>query len=301
MTTRWTHWAAGFIPPDRSPRPWHPKPTEHLPCMWPSYPNLPVSPPACSLEPFVSAPVRRTGRPHRAPRAKPAARTGRAPRASRRRAQRLSRATATFAGSPPLLNDLGEPTGIELCEDGSTHRASDQACSAPTNIPACAGTEDEMQCSSDSECTQAANRRCASHLNMSDGSTLCGCVYICTSDSDCGEGFACLCAGDLPAEHNTTVGDYPGVHARYSLPSAPYPHCVRADCNTDADCPSGECGIAVHDDGCGPSATLACRLASDACRSHEDCAAGSSCTAEELPNSDLDIYQCRTANCMPSP
>ena len=75
---------------------------------------------------------------------------------------------------------------------------------------------------------------------------------LCAADADCDPGEVCV--GDEVA----------GLGGADS-------YCIPADCETGADCDSGECGLSVYDDGCDVQATLVCRTDADDCRSGADC------------------------------
>lgn len=149
---------------------------------------------------------------------------------------------------PELPTATGEPSGYVACENGHTHRAYAAACDPTNDLPACAGTEAFLSCTTDADCTERPNGRC----NSFDGfeGTSCGCVYTCAGDADCDAGEVCVCSGVLGAALS---------------------QCVTAGCTTDADCPSKECGITSFDDGCSTHVELACRSDADACDVKADC------------------------------
>ena len=74
----------------------------------------------------------------------------------------------------------------------------------------------------------------------------------CASDEDCGNGKACL------------IGQLVNVRA--------YNVCVDATCHFDAECETGECGLAqTVDSGCSKVRRLACRTPQDSCRDDSEC------------------------------
>jgi hypothetical protein len=130
------------------------------------------------------------------------------------------------------------------------HRPSAGECALPPRGAACdpAVDTDTTACSTDADCTYAANGRC----NSMGGTCLCD--YPCTRDEDCGAGTLCLCP-------DATSGG----------------RCAVASCRTDADCGGGLCASSTAS--CGGGLTFACLAASDECRSDSDCGAGYICQA----------------------
>jgi hypothetical protein len=169
----------------------------------------------------------------------------------------------------PVLLASGQPSGFLRCLDGSMHRQSvvpPGPSSSITEAACDAAAYPGIPCAVDADCTARPNGLCL--LADGDGA-LCDCDYACESDADCDPGTICM-----PSE----VWDH--------LPS--YARCAEAACLTDADCPSGECGVGLRDSGCGATASLACRTAADACRVDADCA-GDRCGWET--NHDWYCYQ----------
>lgn len=170
---------------------------------------------------------------------------------------------------------LGD-TGYAQCDDVSVNRVGPASCDNPTpNQPACAGTEEQLDCTSDADCTERANGRCITRGGGFEGVTGCGCAYGCTSDADCAEGTVCACAG--------------------MAEGLDYSRCVPAACDSSEDCGGGECGVVSYDDGCGRSVSLACRSSRDQCRSSLDCAEGQECG----PTYDEEPYlACQAPSCV---
>lgn len=188
-------------------------------------------------------------------------------------------------GSTAILDDAGEPTGFERCEDGTVHRVSVVATSADIDEPACEGTEAYRSCDTDADCTSGPNGRCihddyvelGGRLAVADtgvtGDDGCGCAYSCATDADCGEGYACIPDG---------VMDKDGSWAT----------CEPATCTTDADCSGGECGLSSFHDGCSYDTYLTCRTVDDECRVEEDCG-GEPCAV----GWGSEGYACQSVTC----
>lgn len=94
------------------------------------------------------------------------------------------------------------------------------------------------------ECPDGAILRVDSHVWTESGA--------CARDADCGAGEVCI---------GTDIGAVVGGVTQ----------CIEADCETGADCDTGECGLSVHDDGCDTTIRLVCRTDDDECRSDVDC------------------------------
>jgi hypothetical protein len=168
---------------------------------------------------------------------------------------------------------LGD-TGYAQCDDVSVNRVGAATCDNPTpNQVACAGTEEQLDCTSDADCTEGAYGRCITGGGNFEGGTFCGCVYGCTTDADCATGTVCACAG--------------------MAEGLDYSRCVPAECGSSEDCGGGECAVVSYDDGCGRSVSMACRSPLDECRSSADCAEGE-CgpTYDEEPH-----LACQTPGC----
>ena len=160
------------------------------------------------------------------------------------------------AGATPVLIKGGTDSGFARCPDGTIHRVHPVTCDVDTGIQACTGTETTITCKTDAECTKAPHGRCASSIQSTFGGpgTLCGCVYPCATDAECGAGKACICPGVAPADQRWAV-------------------CGAAACVTGSGCPSGECGLSSFNDGCGTSLQLGCRAGTDPCRTDAQCSA----------------------------
>ena len=165
-----------------------------------------------------------------------------------------------------ILNADSEPSGYERCADGAVNRVSDEVQDPTIPGDTCAGTEADLSCETDAECTDGAYGRCLSGERSGYGyydsgmdSTYCGCVYSCTVDADCGVGLVCLAPG--------MVGN-----------DADYPTCVASACATNDDCASDECGVSRYHNGCYEEVDVTCRdEVVDACHSDADCGDGDVC------------------------
>jgi len=95
----------------------------------------------------------------------------------------------------PILNQGGGDTGFAMCTDGTKQRRAVVQCplpptSNPSNCPPSNG-----DCASDAECTQGTSAifpkgYCA---DAHDLRGYCGCYYGCRQDSDCAPGSICEC------------------------------------------------------------------------------------------------------------
>ncbi|MDI1451518.1 ferritin-like domain-containing protein [Polyangium sp. 6x1] len=189
--------------------------------------------------------------------------------------------SAGCVGGMPILLADGTDSGYVRCDDGTIHRAAAVACDPAIEAPACEGTEEYKQCTTDADCTAQPHGKCIHReVEFESPGPSCGCVYSCANDAECGEGSVCVCPGVV----NNGVA---------------WSHCSAvAKCTTDADCPSGECGITSFNDGCFQQIGLACRADTDACRLDADCMAGFSCAT--LPYSTVGMpgtFNCETQNC----
>jgi len=194
--------------------------------------------------------------------------------------------TETLCEDPEsVLGSDGQPLGYERCADGSLNR-TEVATLDPT-IPGdtCAGTESDLSCTVDADCTSGTYGRCLSgdrsgYYGYDSGidNTYCGCVYSCTVDADCGPGKACI----TPELVNTGYD---------------YAICKSVDCNTNDDCASGECALTSFHDGCSYLVNLTCRDTDvDDCRTDDDCAdsaEGNYCA----PHYSDDNYVCQEESC----
>lgn len=183
---------------------------------------------------------------------------------------------AGCAGSSPILQPDGKPSGFVTCADGSIDRASQATCTVKA-VDTCKGTEATLNCTTAKDCTAKPYGSCISVSGGAPGpeTTWCQCQYQCSTDADCDAGYVCSCAG---------VAD-PGV--AYCIP--------KSNCATDADCGSGECGLSAWDNGCGIAYSVACRSAADTCRVKSECTdpAYSECGVDGAGNP----FKCQPVGC----
>ncbi len=150
----------------------------------------------------------------------------------------------------PMIGGDGQPTGYVRCADGSVNRVDALPIDVEHflgQVPACTADEDPA-CVSERDCTDAPDGACAQFSN--EFGPWCACAYLCSTDADCEDGQVCL---------------HPKVYG-YEWPS-----CVDATCTTNADCPSGECGVWMQESCDLVRAGLACRGEEDDCRTMYDC------------------------------
>ncbi len=172
-----------------------------------------------------------------------------------------------------ILDQRDELSGYVRCDDGAINRTeavdvdvelyTDGMLSCPESK---AG---QFACSSDDDCTARPNGRCTTF--WTGCMDVCDCVYLCGSDDDCGDDEICL-SPDASA---------------FS-----YPECIPATCSVDADCPSGECGVASARDGDHRTAAARCRSDADECHGEDECdnsATGTLC----MDNSQEERFACR--------
>lgn len=195
--------------------------------------------------------------------------------------------------STAILDGSGAATGYERCADGTIHRVSAVAATPTISGETCLGTEEYLSCTTDADCTTSGTpgttARCLHQEYVELGGRMvpvadtgappqdgCFCAYSCETDADCGTGYACI-----PNEVVTK--------------GQAWSTCEPADCATDADCTSGECGLTSHDNGCGYEVNLVCREGSDTCRLDEECTDEGGVCAPEYGD---DTYACRTTTCV---
>ncbi len=175
----------------------------------------------------------------------------------------------------PIAQADGSPSGYVRCADGAINRVQQVACNEPA--PACKGTEVNLGCTTDADCGATPGAKCAHYDEVPGGEIpgdSCNCVYPCSTDSDCPAGNICACNGVVPM-------------------NAPFAACVTASCVTNADCPSGECGISSYDDGCYRDIELACRTPGDPCRADAACQDGYQCVTAN----NSGAWSCETFGC----
>ncbi|APR81220.1 Hypothetical protein A7982_06567 [Minicystis rosea] len=155
----------------------------------------------------------------------------------------------------PILTVDGMPSGFVRCPDTSVHRVEVVTCDPTISAPSCTGTENNITCTSDADCTAGPHGRCVFTAVVEDAGlvTSCGCAYSCVSDEECGAGKVCVCGGVLPTDADWSV-------------------CANATCSTGADCATGDCALSTYFNGCTADVEVACRNPEDVCRTDPDCA-----------------------------
>lgn len=150
--------------------------------------------------------------------------------------------------------------GFVECPDGTINRMYVAPTDPSSDTPSCHGDEVELYCMSDADCVEYPHGKCI-HRPGFDGIDLggpsaCVCEYSCASDDDCAMGEFCM-----PAE----------VHGGHAT-------CQPASCTQNSDCGEcGECAVGAWHDGCSWNYSLACRHATDECRTGADCEEGDRC------------------------
>ncbi len=147
---------------------------------------------------------------------------------------------------PILQLDVDPPiaSGFVTCADGRTVRDVGTTCDSPVAPGDCTLEPEVGSCTSDADCGVAG-----ACVTMSGGpGQSCGCVTACVTDDDCGDGYACACAGVLGRST-----------------------CIPAVCRTNADCGDGLCRFVTHRTSCDGAPRLACTSAADTCVFDEAC------------------------------
>jgi hypothetical protein len=152
----------------------------------------------------------------------------------------------------------GMPTGLASCGEGHFDRVAAVSCRANVageDYRPC-GPQDTGACQVDDDCG-GGNNRCIYYSGE------CLCQTFCETDSDCGEGEACICRGAVP--------NRPGGVQTLSEWSV----CRATECWSDMDCDGFGCGMRIND--CGPAEGFACRTPDDECHTDSECPMGEPC------------------------
>jgi hypothetical protein len=161
-------------------------------------------------------------------------------------------------------------TGIVTCAEGYAHRPLAKQCGITTKIIAPPGgdppapnpmprADGTVECSAETADICSVYQWGYCHVQSDGGGPqLATCRSGCVSDSDCGDGYACLC--------NSTESPTSGS-------------CQYVSCRTDQDCGSGLL-CATAGSTCG-SDSFACQTKADKCTSDEDCGTGVRCVYGE--------------------
>jgi hypothetical protein len=151
--------------------------------------------------------------------------------------------------------------GWVQCPDGTINRMYPGVVEPTIAAEPCMGTEDEFECMTDADCTGSAfsTRKCVSadewdaqglHVDV------CKCAYACASDEEC----------------QTQLGGTICTPPEIAGEGWDRPQCLHADCFENSQCGEcGECALAKRFDGCGTAIGIACRTASDECRTSDEC------------------------------
>jgi len=96
----------------------------------------------------------------------------------------------------PLLSESGMDTGFDTCDDGTRQRRAAIECPAveTSSAQVCGPCVGPYCCASDADCTQEPNGLCANAHQLKG---VCGCIFGCRKDADCGPGSICECGSAL--------------------------------------------------------------------------------------------------------
>jgi hypothetical protein len=163
----------------------------------------------------------------------------------------------------PSPDGVGEiPTGVESCPDGSLHRYTTVPCTNTIFVL-------DYECI-EYDCGGCPSGQVCAKVEIDFGPE-CLCVKPCASDADCAPDEACYC-------YHTDVA-----------------RCLKADCRTDADCSSYECGVSWTQ--CGYINRLACRSALDECHGEAQCTDLDAVDPYCAFNDYLMHWECHSGEC----
>ena len=156
----------------------------------------------------------------------------------------------------PGSNGTTVPSGYESCtvdgEGSFVHRvkAIDAAIDPTVEEDAwCGSPKAPGDCAGNADCAPG-------YACESDPFGHCECIQKCRTDAECGPGYACM----------TILASLTGTH-----------ECVRAECLTDADCPSNWCVVSESTCGASIPGMLHCFGPHDECLTPADCEADPLC------------------------
>jgi hypothetical protein len=154
-------------------------------------------------------------------------------------------------------NGSFDPSGVELCTDGTLRRSIQRDC-FETTVSECSGGECRPECD---VCSDREDIGCA-------------CIDTCKSDDECNENQVCLCYFSV-ADLNTRV--FIGADNG----------CYDALCKNDADCKTGE-----H---CNLSTTRYAVEGAFCTTPTDECSGNLSCGEDEhcMFNRDRQLWSCR--------
>lgn len=191
---------------------------------------------------------------------------------------------AACAAPEPVLV-AGVDSGLDHCAGGFVHRSRAPACASvfprDGQLAPCVALAEEqprlVTCVTDLECGPG------NHCNIDSfclGSCACA-ANGCSSDADCGVGFACRCG---------------------ALEGA----CVAASCRADADCADGALCLETRYTFCGMGAEyetvfgFTCQSPEDACLTDDDCPSGELCQGGAgQPRRCEALEACEGSSCGP--
>ena len=176
--------------------------------------------------------------------------------------------------NPEPVYVLGQDTGAVRCANGMVHRVHARACPAESRSPVpvdfCGQVGDVGQCRSDYDCAERPLGYCRP---TNGGMPMCGCVYGCVSDADCGNDQICRCGN-------------------------PTGQCVPANCRDDGDCDGRFCAEYQAQPYCG-GPVYACQTPTDACGGEGDCENNMPCTRDNMGPSYCTDEICAYASARP--
>lgn len=174
--------------------------------------------------------------------------------------------TSTCTNPSPLLS--GEDTGFVTCDEGYIHREERAAC--PSVLPRDNrvdlpdygyGGAFIDECETDSDCSGPLEY-CAVTGNGGEVIPSRECLSSCVTDSDCGDGYVCLCGAEFGTCQQGTVYN------------------TETGCETDADCGdemcvgvffAGACGPGHYEFSCTPFSVESCSPGAEECYENYDC------------------------------
>lgn len=165
-------------------------------------------------------------------------------------------------------------SGFARCDGGIAHRIEAVACAVPAAPTDCTDSSGGGNCTTNADCTDMPHGSCRQDVSFGGilvGGT-CSCAYGCEQDSDCADGQFCRCAGE-------------GL--------GPTSACIPSECNVDADCGDGLCGVYIGT--CSDGANDAhCTTPDDTCKADAECD-GQPCVFEDF--NDPKAWNCSTSVC----
>lgn len=149
-----------------------------------------------------------------------------------------------------IMQSDGSPSGLERCADGRLLRVEAVRC--VNDLPPFAACETPDGCPGGCQGPHAA---CVAAGGPDGG---CFCATGCATDADCPEDAFCMCGGGSQCVRAGAL-DEPG------------------HCRTGSDCPSGQCRLGSHSNGCSTEWYVGCDSAASECLTTGDCTTGGPC------------------------